>query len=212
MNEVLRDLREPHPMQRLLQGDVGSGKTIVAAIACLAAVDSGAQAAVMAPTEILSEQHWRKFNEWLAPLGVRLGCLRGGMAQEGEDERIAARRGAVRHRHARADPGGRASSRALALAVVDEQHRFGVEQRLALRKKATGSGAAPAHDERDADPAHAVDDLLRRPRRLDHRRAAARAAAPVATRLFSAATRAAKCWRASARPAPKGSRRTGCAR
>ena len=73
MNEVLRDLGEPHPMQRLLQGDVGSGKTIVAAIACLAAVDSGAQAAVMAPTEILSEQHWRKFNEWLAPLGVRLG-------------------------------------------------------------------------------------------------------------------------------------------
>ena len=69
MNEVLRDLREPHPMQRLLQGDVGSGKTIVAAIACLATVDSGAQAAVMAPTEILSEQHLRKFSEWLAPLG-----------------------------------------------------------------------------------------------------------------------------------------------
>ena len=87
MNEVLRDLGEPHPMQRLLQGDVGSGKTVVAAIACLAAVDSGAQAAVMAPTEILSEQHWRKFNEWLAPLGVRLGYLRGGMRKKEKSER-----------------------------------------------------------------------------------------------------------------------------
>ncbi|HEX6321947.1 MAG TPA: DEAD/DEAH box helicase, partial [Burkholderiales bacterium] len=63
MNEVTADLREPHPMQRLLQGDVGSGKTIVAAVACLVAADAGWQAAVMAPTEILSEQHWRKFNE-----------------------------------------------------------------------------------------------------------------------------------------------------
>ena len=100
MNEVLRDLREPHPMQRLLQGDVGSGKTIVAAIACLAAVDSGAQAAVMAPTEILSEQHWRKFNEWLAPLGVRLGWLHGGMPQEASASADArgARRSSARTR------------------------------------------------------------------------------------------------------------------
>jgi len=67
MAEILRDLSEPHPMQRLLQGDVGSGKTIVAAIACLAAVDAGFQAAVMAPTEILGEQHFRKFSGWLAP-------------------------------------------------------------------------------------------------------------------------------------------------
>src|SRR5207237_8940338 len=75
MNEVLRDLVQPHPMQRLLQGDVGSGKTIVAAIACLAATDSDHQAAVMAPTEILSEQHARKFSEWLEPLGVRIAWL-----------------------------------------------------------------------------------------------------------------------------------------
>ena len=66
-------------MQRLLQGDVGSGKTIVAAIGCLAAVDAGAQAAVMAPTEILAEQHYRKFSAWLAPLGVQIAWLHGGL-------------------------------------------------------------------------------------------------------------------------------------
>ena len=109
MNEVLRDLREPHPMQRLLQGDVGSGKTVVAAIACLAAVDSGAQAAVMAPTEILSEQHWRKFSEWLAPLGVRLGWLHGGMRKKREQR--DARRRSVLDRHACPDPERTSSSR-----------------------------------------------------------------------------------------------------
>src|SRR6185295_4380026 len=123
MNEVLRDLREPHPAQRLLQGDVGSGKTVVAAIACLAAVDSGAQAAVMAPTEILSEQHWHKFREWLAPLGVSVGWLHAGTPQ------------AVIGTHALIQKGVEFTK--LGLVVVDEQHRFGVEQRLALRKKAT---------------------------------------------------------------------------
>ncbi|MGH8726477.1 MAG: ATP-dependent DNA helicase RecG, partial [Burkholderiales bacterium] len=135
MNEVLRDLREPHPMQRLLQGDVGSGKTIVAAIACLAAVDSGAQAAVMAPTEILSEQHWRKFNEWLAPLGVRLGYLRGGMGKKEKKQMLEGRVLIGTHALIQEDIG---FSR-LGLVVVDEQHRFGVEQRLALRKKAGGA-------------------------------------------------------------------------
>jgi ATP-dependent DNA helicase RecG len=134
MNEVLRDLREPHPMQRLLQGDVGSGKTIVAAIACLAAVDSGAQAAVMAPTEILSEQHWRKFNEWLAPLGVRLGYLRGGMGRKEKKQMLEGR--VLIGTHALIQKGVEFSR--LGLVVVDEQHRFGVEQRLALRKKAAG--------------------------------------------------------------------------
>ncbi len=132
MNDILGDLREPHPMQRLLQGDVGSGKTIVAAIACLAAVDSGAQAAVMAPTEILSEQHWRKFNEWLAPLGVRLGYLRGGMGKKEKKEMLQGRVLIGTHALIQKDVG---FSR-LGLVVVDEQHRFGVEQRLALRKKA----------------------------------------------------------------------------
>jgi ATP-dependent DNA helicase RecG len=132
MNEVLRDLREPHPMQRLLQGDVGSGKTVVAAIACLAAVDSGAQAAVMAPTEILSEQHLRKFGEWLAPLGVRLGCLRGGAGGKERAQALAGR--VIIGTHALIQKGVEFSR--LGLVVVDEQHRFGVEQRLALRKKA----------------------------------------------------------------------------
>jgi ATP-dependent DNA helicase RecG len=136
MNEVLRDLREPHPMQRLLQGDVGSGKTIVAAIACLAAVDSGAQAAVMAPTEILSEQHWRKFNEWLAPLGVRLGYLRGGMAKKEKKQMLEGRVLIGTHALIQKD----VEFSRLGLVVVDEQHRFGVEQRLALRKKAASTG------------------------------------------------------------------------
>jgi len=133
-HDVLGDLGEPHPMQRLLQGDVGSGKTIVAAIACLAAVDSGAQAAVMAPTEILSEQHWRKFNEWLAPLGVRLGALRGGMGKKEKAAMLAGR--VLIGTHALIQKGVEFSR--LGLIVVDEQHRFGVQQRLALRKKGTG--------------------------------------------------------------------------
>jgi ATP-dependent DNA helicase RecG len=134
MSQILGDLREPHPMQRLLQGDVGSGKTIVAAIACLAAVDSGAQAAVMAPTEILSEQHWRKFNEWLAPLGVRLGYLRGGMGKSEKKRMLEARVLIGTHALIQND----VEFSRLGLVVVDEQHRFGVEQRLALRKKAAG--------------------------------------------------------------------------
>jgi ATP-dependent DNA helicase RecG len=134
MNEVLRDLREPHPMQRLLQGDVGSGKTIVAAIACLAAVDSGTQAAVMAPTEMLSEQHWRKFSEWLEPLGVRPGYVRGGMGKKEKKQMLEARVLIGTHALIQED----VEFSRLGLAVVDEQHRFGVEQRLALRKKAAG--------------------------------------------------------------------------
>jgi ATP-dependent DNA helicase RecG len=132
MNEVLRDLREPHPAQRLLQGDVGSGKTVVAAIACLAAIDSGAQAAVMAPTEILSEQHWHKFCDWLAPLGVRVGWLHAGTPKSERNEMLAAQ--VVVGTHALIQKGVEFTK--LGLVVVDEQHRFGVEQRLALRKKA----------------------------------------------------------------------------
>jgi ATP-dependent DNA helicase RecG len=132
MNEVLSDLREPHPAQRLLQGDVGSGKTVVAAIACLAAVDSGAQAAVMAPTEILSEQHWNKFREWLAPLGVRIGWLHAGTPKSERKAMLDAQ--VVIGTHALIQKGVEFSK--LGLVVVDEQHRFGVEQRLALRKKA----------------------------------------------------------------------------
>ena len=135
--EVMQDLAQPHPMQRLLQGDVGSGKTIVAAIACLAAVDGGAQAAVMAPTEILSEQHWRKFGEWLAPLGVGIAWLRGGMSRAEKKKVLqAVASGEARivvGTHALVQEGVEFAQ--LALAVVDEQHRFGVQQRHTLRRK-----------------------------------------------------------------------------
>ena len=137
LNEVVRDLHEPHPMQRLLQGDVGSGKTIVAAIACLAAVDSGLQAAVMAPTEILSEQHLRKFGEWLAPLGVGIGWLHGGTPKKQRMEMLSAP--IVIGTHALVQKAAEFSR--LGLIVVDEQHRFGVEQRLTLRKKGTATAA-----------------------------------------------------------------------
>jgi ATP-dependent DNA helicase RecG len=138
MNEVLRDLAQPHPMQRLLQGDVGSGKTVVAAIACLAAADSGSQAAVMAPTEILSEQHYRKFTEWLEPLGIRIAWLHGGLKAKEKKQALAAiSDGAAQitiGTHALVQEG--VDFARLALAVVDEQHRFGVQQRLTLRRKA----------------------------------------------------------------------------
>jgi len=138
MQEVLHDLALATPMQRLLQGDVGSGKTIVAAIACLAAVDAGHQAAVMAPTEILSEQHWRKFGDWLAPLGIRLGWLHGGLTRKEKKSVLeASASGAVQiviGTHALVQEGVDFAS--LALVVVDEQHRFGVSQRLKLRHKA----------------------------------------------------------------------------
>ena len=146
MAEILRDLGEPHPMQRLLQGDVGSGKTIVAAIACLAALDAGCQAAVMAPTEILAEQHLRKFSEWLGPLGVPIAWLHGGLS--------AAEKNAVVKRLQQPAPVVAIGTHALfqkkvgfarlALAVVDEQHRFGVQQRLALRKKAEAARSTTA--------------------------------------------------------------------
>jgi len=141
-SEIGADLAQPHPMHRLLQGDVGSGKTIVAALACLRAVENGAQAAVMAPTEILAEQHYRKFGEWLAPLGVALAWLTGGQPRK---ERRAALEGIasgatgiVVGTHALIQDA--VEFRSLALAIVDEQHRFGVEQRLALRGKGAGRG------------------------------------------------------------------------
>ena len=144
--EIERDLGRPHPMHRLLQGDVGSGKTVVAALAALRAVENGLQAAVMAPTEILAEQHYRKFSEWLAPLGVRLTWLSGSQKKK---ERAAAAAdiasGATRvavGTHALFQEG--IGFHSLGLAIVDEQHRFGVEQRLALRAKGSGTEGSGA--------------------------------------------------------------------
>ncbi len=143
--EVERDLARAHPMHRLLQGDVGSGKTVVAALAALRAVESGRQAAVMAPTEILAEQHYRKFSAWLAPLGVHVAWLTGSQ-RKAERKRIAAEIAAgsvpiVIGTHALFQEG--VAFRDLAVTIVDEQHRFGVRQRLALRAKGTADDALP---------------------------------------------------------------------
>jgi ATP-dependent DNA helicase RecG len=132
LNEVTADLRQAYPMSRLLQGDVGSGKTIIAALACLIAADAGWQAAVMAPTEILSEQHWRKFGEWFGPLGVNMTRLHGNASKK---HRLRLRDAQIIiGTHALIQEG--VEMPRLGLAVVDEQHRFGVRQRLDLRRKA----------------------------------------------------------------------------
>ncbi len=142
MKEIAADLRGAVPMQRLVQGDVGSGKTVVAALAVLMAVESGYQAAVMAPTEILAEQHYRNFARWLAPLGVNVVWLSG--RQKGKARREAVE--AVATGAALVAVGTHALFQqdvefaGLGLVVVDEQHRFGVHQRLALKEKGAKAG------------------------------------------------------------------------
>ena len=145
VDEIMGDLSQPHPMMRLIQGDVGSGKTVVAAIACLKAVSCGVQAAIMAPTELLAEQHWRSFSDWFRPLGIEPAWLSGS-------QRAAARRDALQAiedgsakiivgTHALFQEG--VSFHALGLVVIDEQHRFGVHQRMALRDKGVGEQGHP---------------------------------------------------------------------
>lgn len=136
LTEIQADLAEPYPMQRLLQGDVGSGKTIVAALAACHAIEAGWQAALMAPTEILAEQHYQKLRAWLEPLGVRVLWLSGSLkASEKKMQQAEAAAGAqlVIGTHALIQEG--VDFAKLGLAIVDEQHRFGVQQRLALRQK-----------------------------------------------------------------------------
>ena len=143
VREIAEDLATRHPMQRLLQGDVGSGKTVVAAIAALQAIDAGYQAVLMAPTEILAEQRFRKLTEWIAELGVPVAWLTGSLKKKEKD----AARETIESGHARLIVGTHALIQddvhfaRLGLAIVDEQHRFGVGQRLALRVKAQTSGA-----------------------------------------------------------------------
>jgi ATP-dependent DNA helicase RecG len=145
VDEILSDLAEPHPMMRLIQGDVGSGKTVVAAIACLRAIGCGVQAAIMAPTELLAEQHWKTFSDWFRPLGISPAWLSGS-------QRVAARRDSLAAiadgsaplivgTHALFQEGVQFKN--LALVVIDEQHRFGVHQRMALRDKGANSGRQP---------------------------------------------------------------------
>ena len=134
--EVVRDLAQSRPMLRLVQGDVGSGKTVVAALAALAAVESGYQAALMAPTELLAEQHLHNFRHWLEPLGIEVAWLAGkvgGKARKLALERVAAGASVVIGTHALMQEG--VAFARLGLVIVDEQHRFGVQQRLALRDK-----------------------------------------------------------------------------
>ena len=138
--EISHDLKRAMPMQRLLQGDVGSGKTIVAALAALQAIESGRQVALMAPTEILAEQHYRKLAQWLDGSGVRVAWLAGGMGVKARRASMAA----IASGEAAFAVGTHALFEEdvelprLGLAIVDEQHRFGVAQRLRLRGKALG--------------------------------------------------------------------------
>ena len=135
--EIAHDLAKPHPMLRLVQGDVGSGKTVVAALAVLRAVMSGRQAAVMAPTELLCEQHLQNFTHWFAPLGIKVGCLSGGMTSLDKkavrSDILSGKIQVVIGTHALFQSDVEFQS--LVLLVIDEQHRFGVHQRLALQNK-----------------------------------------------------------------------------
>ncbi len=137
IDDILADLRSPHPMSRLLQGDVGSGKTVVAVAALLTCVQGGFQGALMAPTEILAEQHYLTLRPWLDGLGVRATLLTGGRGGRGRTQR----REAVREGEAEIIVGTHALLEAevafarLGLVVVDEQHKFGVLQRARLRRK-----------------------------------------------------------------------------
>ncbi len=137
LGEILRDLDGPHPMNRLLQGDVGSGKTVVAAAALLRAVGGGAQGALMAPTEILAEQHYLTLRRLLEPLGVTVQLLVGSLPRAERQEALArasdGRADVVVGTHALIEED--VAFHRLGLVVVDEQHRFGVAQRAALRRK-----------------------------------------------------------------------------
>ncbi|EGA64352.1 ATP-dependent DNA helicase RecG [Vibrio brasiliensis] len=145
VEEIEQDLVKPHPMMRLVQGDVGSGKTLVAALAALRALEHGYQVALMAPTELLAEQHAINFANWFEPMGIKVGWLAGklkGKAKEAELTKIASGEAqmvvgthALFQEHVEFDH--------LALVIIDEQHRFGVHQRLELREKGAKQGAYP---------------------------------------------------------------------
>src|SRR5437870_10288906 len=136
-NEIRTDMAAPFPMHRLLQGDVGSGKTVVAALAVLTAIEAGYQAAVMAPTEILAEQHFMTFRQLLEPMGIPVTMLTSSLRARDRGARRASVAagdvGCVVGTHALVQEG--VEFRRLGLAVVDEQHRFGVEQRARLKAK-----------------------------------------------------------------------------
>ena len=137
VKEITNDLSQPHPMQRLLQGDVGSGKTIVACLCALQMIEHGWQVALMAPTEILAEQHYKKFQLWLAELNINIAWLSGSQTKKEREQAMQS----IAEGHAHLAIGTHAlfqdavKFKKLGLAIIDEQHRFGVQQRLALRQK-----------------------------------------------------------------------------
>jgi len=143
--EIDADMRRPEPMLRLVQGDVGSGKTVVAALAAARAVQAGKQVALVAPTDLLSEQHWRSFGGWLEPLGVRVARLAGKVTGKARAQVLAD----IASGAAQVIVGTHAlmqdavAFKDLAFVVVDEQHRFGVHQRLALRDKGMDGSKVP---------------------------------------------------------------------
>ncbi|MBQ0745442.1 MAG: ATP-dependent DNA helicase RecG [Marinobacter sp.] len=145
VSDIRQDLSQPLPMLRLVQGDVGSGKTVVAALAAIQTIGAGAQVAFMAPTEILAEQHYQNFCGWLEPLGIQLAWLSGKVKGKARKEALEA----VHSGTASVVIGTHALFQddvlfhRLALVIVDEQHRFGVHQRLALREKGVGGTLAP---------------------------------------------------------------------
>ncbi|HHQ4522583.1 ATP-dependent DNA helicase RecG [Aeromonas veronii] len=143
--EISKDLQQRHPMMRLVQGDVGSGKTLVAALAALQAIGNGCQVGLMAPTELLAEQHAINFAKWLEPLGIGVGWLAGKQKGKAREESLAAiADGSVKMvvgTHAIFQE--QVVFQRLALVIIDEQHRFGVHQRLALREKGEREGVHP---------------------------------------------------------------------
>ncbi|MBU1329460.1 MAG: ATP-dependent DNA helicase RecG [Gammaproteobacteria bacterium] len=142
--EIAYDLSQDEPMLRLVQGDVGAGKTVVAAFAALQALEAGYQVALMAPTEILAEQHFLNFSRWLQPLGLETAWLAGklkGKARASALEQIASGVPMVVGTHALFQD--EVTFKRLALVIIDEQHRFGVQQRLALRQKGVGGRMCP---------------------------------------------------------------------
>ncbi|CAM2873656.1 ATP-dependent DNA helicase RecG [Vibrio rarus] len=145
VNEIEADLIKPHPMMRLVQGDVGSGKTLVAALAAVTAIEQGKQVALMAPTELLAEQHAINFSHWFKELGITVGWLAGkvtGKAKQAQLEAIASGEAQmVVGTHALFQE--QVKFHNLSLVIIDEQHRFGVHQRLELREKGAVAGHYP---------------------------------------------------------------------
>lgn len=144
-DEIIADLQQPRPMLRLMQGDVGAGKTVVAALAALQALEAGWQVALMAPTEILAEQHFNNFQRWLLPLGISVAWMAGklkGKVRSNQLQMIATGDAAmVIGTHALFQP--EVQFHNLGLAIIDEQHRFGVQQRLALKDKGAAGKFSP---------------------------------------------------------------------